>query len=60
VQAALRRIVNDGERGSDIVGSIRSLVKKGDWSRAQIEPGPATLARGGGWKATAQRVKARL
>ena len=37
VQVALRRIVNDGERGSDIVGSIRSLVKKGDGNRAQID-----------------------
>ena len=37
VQAALRRIVNDGERGGDIIGSIRSLVKKGDRSRAQVD-----------------------
>ena len=37
VQAALRRIVNDGERGSGIIGSIRSLVKKGDRSRAQVD-----------------------
>ena len=36
-QAALKRIVNDGERGSGIIGSIRSLVKKGDRSRAQVD-----------------------
>jgi C4-dicarboxylate-specific signal transduction histidine kinase len=36
-QAALRRIVNDGERGSGIIGSIRAMVKKGDLSRAQID-----------------------
>jgi signal transduction histidine kinase len=36
-QAALRRIVNDGERGSGIIGSIRAMVKKGDRSRAQID-----------------------
>ena len=29
--------MNDGERGSGIIGSIRSLVKKGDRSRAQID-----------------------
>ena len=36
-QAALRRIVNDGERGSGIIGSIRALVKKGDRSRGQVD-----------------------
>ena len=37
VQAALARIVMDGERGSHIIGNIRSMVKKGDLSRAQID-----------------------
>ena len=37
VQAALKRIVNDGERGSGIIGSIRAMVKKGDRSRGQVD-----------------------
>lgn len=36
VEAALRRIVNDGERGSGIIGSIRAMAKKGDRSRVEI------------------------
>jgi signal transduction histidine kinase len=37
VQAALTRIVNDGERGSDIIESIRAMAKKGDRSQGQID-----------------------
>ena len=38
VEAAFRRIVNDGERGGSIIGSIRSLVKK-----ERPEQGPVDL-----------------
>ena len=34
VRAALRRIVNDGERGGGIIESIRAMVKKGDRERS--------------------------
>ncbi len=37
VETALRRIVNDGERGSGIIGSIRAMAKKGDRSRVEID-----------------------
>jgi C4-dicarboxylate-specific signal transduction histidine kinase len=39
VKAALNRIVNDGQRGSDIIGSVRAMVKKGGRSRIQIDLG---------------------
>jgi C4-dicarboxylate-specific signal transduction histidine kinase len=35
-EAALRRIANDGERGSRIIGSIRAMVKKGDRGRTKV------------------------
>jgi adenylate cyclase len=34
-QAALKRIANDGERGSGIIGSIRSLVKRATGAEAR-------------------------
>ena len=37
VRAALRRIVNDGERGSSIIESIRALLKKGDRKRVKLD-----------------------
>ena len=36
-RAALKRIVNDGGRGSDIIGSIRAMLKKGDQERAKLD-----------------------
>jgi signal transduction histidine kinase len=39
VKAALSRIVNDGQRGSDIIGSVRAMVKKGDRSKSQVDLG---------------------
>lgn len=36
VRAALRRIVNDGERGSSIIESIRAMLKKGVGERSQL------------------------
>jgi signal transduction histidine kinase len=36
-EAALRRIANDGERGSGIIGSIRAMVKKGARDKAQVD-----------------------
>jgi signal transduction histidine kinase len=38
VNAALRRIVDDGQRGSDIIGSVRAMVKKSDGRRVKIDP----------------------
>ena len=37
VQAALRRIVNDGERGSGIIESIRAMLKKDDRKRVKLD-----------------------
>ena len=37
VQAALRRIVNDGERGSGIIESMRAMLKKGDGKRDKLD-----------------------
>src|SRR5262245_3944914 len=37
VEAALRRIANDGERGGHIIGSIRTMVKKGVRDKAQVD-----------------------
>jgi signal transduction histidine kinase len=37
VEAALKRIANDGERGSHIIGSIRTMVKKGVRDKAQVD-----------------------
>ena len=37
VRAALRRIVNDGERGSGIIESIRAMLKKGDRKRVKLD-----------------------
>jgi signal transduction histidine kinase len=37
VEAALKRIAKDGERGSRIIGSIRAMVKKGVRDKAQID-----------------------
>jgi signal transduction histidine kinase len=37
VQAALKRIANDGERGSGIIDSIRAMLKKGDQSREPLD-----------------------
>jgi signal transduction histidine kinase len=39
VKAALSRIVNDGQRGSDIIGSVRAMVKKGDRSKSRVDLG---------------------
>jgi signal transduction histidine kinase len=36
VRAALRRIANDGERGSSIIESIRAMLKKGVRERTQL------------------------
>jgi len=36
IRAALRRIVNDGERGSRIIESIRAMLKKGVRERTQL------------------------
>jgi signal transduction histidine kinase len=36
-EAALNRIANDGERGSNIIGSIRTMVKKGSREKAQVD-----------------------
>jgi len=38
VKAALSRIADDGLRGSDIIGSVRNMVKKGDGRRVQVDP----------------------
>jgi signal transduction histidine kinase len=37
VEAALRRIADDGERGGHIIGSIRTMVKKGVRDKAQVD-----------------------
>ena len=37
VGAALRRIVNDGERGSGIIESIRAMLKKDDRKRVNLD-----------------------
>ena len=37
VRAALRRIVNDGERGSGIIESIRAMLKKDDRKRVNLD-----------------------
>jgi len=37
VNAALRRIVDDGQRGSDIIGGVRAMVKKGDGRKVQVD-----------------------
>ncbi len=37
VRAALRRIVNDGERGSGIIESIRAMLKKDDRKRVKLD-----------------------
>ena len=37
VGAALRRIVNDGERGSGIIESIRAMLKKDDRKRVKLD-----------------------
>ena len=37
VRAALRRIVNDGERGSGIIESIRAILKKDDRKRVKLD-----------------------
>jgi signal transduction histidine kinase len=37
VRSALKRIVNDGGRGSNIIGSIRALLKKGDQERVELD-----------------------
>ena len=37
VRAALRRIVNDGERGSGIIESIRAMLKKDDRRRVKLD-----------------------
>ena len=36
VRSALMRIVNDGERGSSIIDSIRAMLKKGDQKRTHL------------------------
>ncbi len=38
VKAALSRIVGDGLRGSDVIASVRAMVKKGDGRRVQVDP----------------------
>ena len=37
VRAALRRIANDGERGSGIIESIRAMLKKDDRKRVKLD-----------------------
>ena len=37
VGAALRRIANDGERGSGIIESIRAMLKKDDRKRVKLD-----------------------
>jgi C4-dicarboxylate-specific signal transduction histidine kinase len=37
VEAALRRIVRDGERGSGILESIRAMLKKGDRKKVELD-----------------------
>ena len=37
VRSALIRIVNDGERGSSIIDSIRAMLKKGDQKKIQLD-----------------------
>ena len=37
VHAALRRIVSDGERGGGIIESVRSLLRKGDPKRVELD-----------------------
>ena len=37
VRAALKRIVRDSERGSDVIGSIQGMLKKGEQERARLE-----------------------
>ncbi len=36
-QAALKRIVNEGHRASEVIGSIRTLFKKDDQARAPLD-----------------------
>ena len=38
VKAALSRIVDDGQRGSDIIGSVRAMVKKGEGRKIRVDP----------------------
>ena len=37
VRAALKRIVRDSERGSDVIGSIQGMLKKGEQERAWLD-----------------------
>jgi signal transduction histidine kinase len=37
VRSALKRIVNDGQRGSKVIGSIRAMLKKGSQERTQLD-----------------------
>ena len=37
VRAALKRIVRDSERGSDVIGSIQGMLKKGEQERARLD-----------------------
>ena len=37
VRAALKRIVRDSERGSDVIGSIQRMLKKGEQERAWLD-----------------------
>ena len=37
VRAALKRIVRNLERGSDVIGSIQGMLKKGEQERARLE-----------------------
>ena len=37
VRAALKRIVRDSERGSDVIGSIQRMLKKGEQERARLD-----------------------
>ena len=37
VRAALKQIVRDSERGSDVIGSIQGMLKKGEQERARLD-----------------------
>jgi signal transduction histidine kinase len=37
VRAVLKRIVKEGERGSDVIGSIRRMLEKDDLERARLD-----------------------
>jgi C4-dicarboxylate-specific signal transduction histidine kinase len=37
VRAALKRIVRDSERGSDVIGNIQGMLKKGEEDRAPLD-----------------------